>query len=192
MNTVTLSKYVKCSIASVFLFPIVSLFVPLLNLLVINAVVYPLIVLGWMLGDPTKFARIDVFMVFPDHVSGFSIFALFWLVVGAIIGWIIYILRVGHARRKGTLMPSFGKSGVIMTIVLQLLVGFIFILPSGIIADGENQKSELAKLKYEQQNCSQVYTQKSHFKVTVCPKYVNGDLAATSEYYSEQAQKQAR
>ena len=148
----------------------------------------PLGVLGGMLGSTQMFVKSEMFAMYPTPV-GWVIAIIFWLIVGGIIGWIIYKIRESHYSQKGQIVPSGVGTVVIFTILFQLVIGYSLGLAVVPFSKKEVAQREVEKQKYYDENCATIYTKKSNYKILECPGSIVADNASASiEYLSERDQ----
>jgi hypothetical protein len=102
-----MKKYILFSSLTTFFFPLIMFF-PLffLSLFIHN----PLLLLTNITGTDS---------------TGFILAGFIWIIIGGLIGYLIFTFRNITYTKKGIPVPSFGFSAIILTILIQLVITYI-------------------------------------------------------------------
>ncbi len=105
-KVIDMKKYILLS-------SLITVFFPLI-------MVYPLFFLGLFILNPlfvvTKITGTDA--------AGLVLALLVWVIVGGLVGYLIFSLRRVSSSKKNLPLPSFNFSAIVLTILIQLVVTY--------------------------------------------------------------------
>lgn len=165
----------SCNVPIFFLFvPLLGIFVSFFSYFYITI----LIVIGYYVtGNYSEFIHWEMFAVFPSG-AGFIIAIIFWSIVGALSGYLLYLIRLRFSKSIDGQFPKFGFSGFVFVLAIFFAVGLSLYPVVTNIGKLVEQKKNLDEQIHLEKDCKKIERSNYYF-------YECGSSVTVPEQFNE-------